>query len=191
MDTPLGMRRSRVKLGSLEYSFRQLSLGEISTSMACCNRSERLTAALRKAAMESEALRRRTLSRPAVKEGAATAAMSAMMQTTTSISMRVTPRCEDLPPVMPLITLPAHDVGIDAVAPRLAVGAETDDVGVVAVLAGVFVDVVVAPRILGQVLLNVGTGPGRQIARLFTQRAQTLIVGGEKAGIQLVRGERR
>src|SRR5437870_1564102 len=65
--------------------------GEMISSIGCCRRSARLTAALRKLATELEAEAIRTLSMPADMEGAETATISAMMVTTTIISIRVTP----------------------------------------------------------------------------------------------------
>src|SRR5271157_671458 len=117
----------------------RFSRTEITTTTACCRRSARLTAALRKPAMESEAVRRRTLSMPAATDGSTTAEMRAMMHTTTSISMSVTPRV--------LRFFPTDDIGIDSIAAGLAVGAIANDVGFVAMQPGVAVHVVVAPGV--------------------------------------------
>src|SRR3974377_2538763 len=44
------------------------------------------------------------------------------------------------------LVLPARDVGVDPIAPRLPIGAQADDVRLVAMLAGVLIQVRMAPR---------------------------------------------
>src|SRR5436305_11784648 len=99
----------------------------MTSSIACCRRSARLTAAFRNVAIESVAETRRTLSTPAEADGNATAAIRPMIATTTIISMSVTPR---------LLALPTDDIGIQSFTAGLAVPTKADDVRLVAMLAG-------------------------------------------------------
>src|SRR5579885_2720447 len=156
------------------------SRAAITISTGCCRRSAWSTAPLRMLDTESVAERIRTLSMPAAMEGYEMPASTPMMLTTTSISMRV----------MPLV-FPADDVGIQSVAARLAVGAIADDVGLVAVFAGVLVNVVVAPGVFRNFLGHVGAVPLIEVGGLHAQRLQPLLVGREGPGIQLVGAERR
>src|SRR5271157_709044 len=160
----------------------RFSRTEITTTTACCRRSARLTAALRKPAMESDAVRRRTLSMPAATDGRTTAEMRAMMHTTTSISISVTPR------VLPVF--PTADVRIDSLAARPAVGAIANHVRIGAMFPRVAVDVVVAPGILGNVRRDVRAGPILHAVRLLAQGAQPLSASGKLPGIHLVGGQR-
>src|ERR1035437_7910565 len=179
---PSGSLSSRVNPGSLEESVRRLSLGEMISSMGCWWRSARFTAAFRKLASESVAETRRTLSRPADTAGKVMPTISPMMATTIIISTRVTPRV--------LLALPTENVGIQPFAARLAVGSEADDIRLVAVLARVLVDVVVRPRIFGDVLGHIGPSPLVQIPRPYAQGLQALLGGGERARVQFVGAQR-
>src|ERR1035437_3550786 len=181
---PSGSLSSRVNPGSLEESVRRLSLGEMISSMGCWWRSARFTAALRKLASESVAEDRRTLSRPADTAGKVMPTISPMIATTIIISTRVTPR----PP--PLLALPTENVGIQPFAAGLAVGAEADDIRLVAVLTRILVHVVMGPRIFGDVLGHVGPSPLVQIPRLDAQRLQALLSRGERARVQFVGAQR-
>src|SRR5690349_15359363 len=103
-----------------------------------------------------------------------------MMVMTTSISTSVMPE-EPLPagrgPEAAMLILPANEVGVEAVAAGLAVCAERSDVGLVTVFTRVFVDVVVAPGIFGNVFGHVGAGPLSRIGGLQAQRLQALFGG--------------
>src|SRR5271157_683859 len=169
---PSGSFSARVNPGSLEYSVRRLSLGEMISSRACWRRSARFTAALRKLASESVAEARRTLSRPAEIAGKEMPAIRPTIATTIIISTRVTPRVGGRGPgawgrgkaaffpwpLTPepwplfLLALPTDNVGIQPFAAGLSVGAQADDIRLVAVLTRILVHVVVAPRILGDLL---------------------------------------
>ena len=63
---------------------------------------------------------------------------------------------------------PTDNVGIDPFAARLSVGAEADDVRLVAVLTGEPVDIVDAPRVLGHVLWKIWPVPLRRFRRFQT-----------------------
>src|SRR5580704_15415991 len=101
---------------------------------------------------------------------------------TISASISVTPRS--------LFIAPANDVRIIPIPSRLAVGAERNDVGVFAVIARVFVQVVAPPRIERDILREIGTGPVVHVCRLDTQRLQALPGGRINTGIQLINAER-
>src|SRR5579863_3983468 len=100
-----------------------------------------------------------------------------MMATTTSSSISVKPapaRCAAL-----LVEVPVADVGIDAVAARLAVGSERAQVVRLAVRPGKDVLVLVSPWILADAL-DVAAGLpvlDRGIGRLRDQRGEPLVVG--------------
>src|SRR5947209_5358633 len=153
----------------------------MATSIATCRRSQRVIAAFRNAATELLAEVIRMASSPAVREGETTASMIPMMVTTTSISISVTPR---------RALFPTDDIGIDPFAAGLSIGAQADDIGQVAMLARKLVHVVVAPGILGKLLIQVRTVPLRRIAGLGAQRRQSLLGGGEVAVVELIRAER-
>src|SRR5579863_4201690 len=102
--------------------------------------------------------------------------------TTTSSSMRVTPE---------RLVLPTDDVGIVSVSAGLAVGAIADDVRLVAMLAGIAIDVGVAPRVVGNVFVRVRPLPVLHRLGLLSQGLQTLLGGGIAAGVQFVRSQRR
>src|ERR1035437_5965112 len=150
--------------------------------MGSSRRSARLTAPLRKLATNCVAVDRRTLSMPAEAAGKAMPASKSMIVTTTSISMSVTPRS---------LVLPTDNVGGQPFSARLPVQAVADDVRLVAVLAGEFVDVIVPPRIFRDVLRHVGAGPLIDFLRLDADRRHPLLGGGERARIQLVGSQRR
>src|SRR5215831_13641568 len=98
---------------------------------------------------------------PAETDGAEMAAIMPMTAVTTTISRSVMPR---------LLALPTDNVGIQSIAAGLAISAETDDVRLVAVLAGVPVNIIVAPGVFGNLLRHVGTGPLVQVSRPVSQR---------------------
>src|SRR5262245_22969859 len=105
------------------------------TSTASCLRWHRLTAELRNAATESVAETMRTLSSPALSEGADTPTISPMIATTTTNSSRVMPRRART------LLAPANNIGIKPFAAGLPIAAQADDVWfVIAVLAGILVD---------------------------------------------------
>src|SRR6185295_8220630 len=135
--------------------------------------------------IESEADRRRKVSRPEVTEGKLIPAIRAINATTISASSNVIPRssgadvhvCAGSPdparakgrpawtPAAGLETCPtlfirpALDVGIRTIAARLSVGAQRNNVGFLAVIAGIFVLIRTVPRIHRNVLGHVRTGP--------------------------------
>src|SRR5436190_12830862 len=168
---PSGILSSRVKPGSLVIMTSLFSLMEMMTSMTCWRRSTRLTALLRKLATLSLADAMRTPSSAAIIDGAMTAVTSATIVTTTTISTRVTPAVG----LRPLLRFPTDNVRIQSIAARLTVGAETHDLGLLAVLAGEPVKVIVAPGILGNVHLHVRTVPLTHVIRPDTQRQQALL----------------
>src|SRR5579863_2685550 len=114
-----------------------------------------------------------------------------MMATTTSSSISVKPapaRSSAL-----LVEVPVADVGIDAVAARLAVGSERAQVVRFAVGAREEEQVVVSPWVLADAL-DVAAGLpvlDRGIGRLRGERAEPLLVGGILGVIHVVHGERR
>src|SRR5262249_39338762 len=148
---PSGSFSLRSEPGSLPYIAITLSFTEMTRATGCWRRSARLSAEFRKAATEPVAEERRTLSRPAATEGNEIAIMRPMMATTTSISMRVTPRvlwellfdaeaqrrgakrCLSLRLSASAskggldLLFPTDDIGIDSIAAGLAVGAKADD----------------------------------------------------------------
>src|SRR5260370_37230045 len=105
--------------------------------------------------------------------------------------MRVTPvvvtlRVAARPRGSRLLIFPTDDIGIQSFAAGLAIAAETDDVGLVAVVARELVDVVVAPRIFGNVLRHVWPVPLVGVLRFQAQRLQTLPRGGDYTGVPFV-----
>src|SRR3954469_22017521 len=93
--------------------------------------------------------------------------------TTITISISVTPR----------LLFPARDVGIDSVAARLSIRAVRHDIRLVPMVAGEFVEVRMAPGVVGNIHLQVWSGPLRRVCRRHSQRLQSLLAGGEDAGI--------
>src|SRR5579871_3358530 len=183
MAMPSGIFIWRMKPGSVDSSEIVFSFGAMTISTGCWRRSARSTAAFRMVETESVAERMRTLSIPAATDGYEMPASRPMMVTTTSISMSVMPE-------RPVSIFPADQVGIQAITARLAVSAETDDVGLVTVLAGIFVDVLMAPRIFRNFLGHVRPVPLIEIARLDAQRLQALFGRRERSGVELVGAER-
>src|SRR5579862_7732132 len=131
--------------GSGDRMETALSLTKTKSSMACWRRSARLAAEFIKAATDRAPDERRILSSPASVLGKEMPTIKAMMTSTTIISISVTPATARA-------LFPVDDVGIHTLAAGLAVGAETDDVGFIAVLARVFVNVRVFPRVDRDVL---------------------------------------
>src|SRR5215472_18152801 len=201
MEMPSGSLSLRSEPGSLPYMAIMLSFTETTRATGCWRRSARLSAAFRNAETEPVAEDRRTLSRPAATEGNEIAIMRPMMATTTSISIRVTPRvlwedffdaeaqrrrdkmllalrlCVSASKGNLTLLFPTDDIGIDSIAAGLAVGAKADDVGEVAVIAGEFVDVIVPPRIFRDLFIGVGAAPLSSVRRLDAQRLQALLGG--------------
>ena len=106
--------------------------------------------------MASDAERRRKESTPEASEGKLTATSRETMVTTTSNSISVTPRsrCDIRRSLRSglgrgLIITPTDDVGIISFPAGLAVGAERNDVGLIAVLARIFVEIRTAPGSIG------------------------------------------
>ena len=83
-------------------------------------------------------------------------AMVPMMATTISISSSVTPRWLAL---HFQLSFPADYIGVQVRAAGLAVGAVADDVGLIAMIAGEFIDIGMAPRIVSEILREIGTVP--------------------------------
>src|ERR1700722_620832 len=100
--------------------------------------------------------------------------------TTTSISMRVTPA----------LVFPANDVGIDPISAGLAVGAVTDNVGLVSVITRKTIHVGMVPGIVLDLLLKIRTLPILDVLRPLAQRLQALIGGRENARVQFVGSQR-
>src|SRR5579872_2378371 len=92
---------------------------------------------------------RRSESMPEVMAGKLMPTMSEISATTTSSSMSVTPARSRGPPLI----LPTGDVRIVPISAGLAVQAVAQNVGVIAMLAGIFVQIGTAPGIVFDVLL--------------------------------------
>src|SRR5271157_1366688 len=158
----------------------RFSCGRITTSMGCRRRSTLVTAAFRKPDTELVAVARRTLSRPAEIDGIATPTMSPTMHITTSISSSVMPRRP------PLLAFPTDNIGCKSLSPRLAVLAQRHHIRLVAVIAREFVQVIVTPGVLGNLLGDIRAGPLLHIGRFGAQCLQSLLRGGVSARVQLV-----
>src|SRR5215469_3435856 len=124
------------------------------------------------------------------------AASTPMMTTTTRISISVKPRAPRSPAGLiraaSLGDVPVTDVGINAITAWLSVGPEAEEVVLLAVLAGIRVLIVVAPRVLADPL-NVAAGapvPDRGIVRLARERLQSLLGGRVLGVVQTEHGER-
>src|SRR5215813_10139543 len=136
-------------------------------------------------------------SRPLVVTESTTAAViTPMMVITTRISMSVKPRVRSqrIPTrgARLVADVPVADVGIDTLAARLAIGAEAVEVIFLAVLAGVDVEIVIAPGVLVQVLDVAARLPvlDRGIGRLRDERRQALLAGRVLGVVEPVHGER-
>src|SRR5512143_59094 len=125
--------------------------------------------------IESEADRRRKVSRPAVTDGKLRPAIMATSATTISASSRVMP-------VVVLFIRPALDVGIGPIAAGLSVGAQRNNVGILAVIAGKLVFIRTATEVHRNLLGHVRAGPIGQIAGIDAPRLQTLRRGRVDAG---------
>src|SRR5579863_1616426 len=138
--------------------------------------------------MRSAAVRSRQLSIQTPKRGTTRPSISERMIITTSSSSSVTPSAdaEHLTG-----SLPAFDVGILSVPAWRTVSAVADDVGLVAVIPGEFVDVRAAPRFERNLLGQIRTVPVVGSRRSHAQRLQTLVGGRERPRIELVGGEGR
>ena len=124
---------------------------------------------------------------PEVTDGKLMAAMRPMIATTTISSMSVTPDCDrDLTYWLFQLKISAFD----AISARLAVGAERTDIRFIAVVAGIFVDVGMRPRVVRNILRQVGTIPLRQTLRTNPQRIQSHFGCREGACVELVHSER-
>src|SRR3974390_1812215 len=159
------------------------SRGEIHNSTVLWRRSARSKAVSRNATIESEAERRRSVSRPDAMLGNAIAAMIAISTITIIISSSVTPR--DF-----LFVIPADAIGIIPVAARLPVGPETDYVRFIAVIAGIFVLIRMSPGIHGDVLRQVWPRPLLHALGLNAQSLQSLLGRRINSGVELVGAER-
>src|SRR5579875_3429541 len=187
MRIPRSSSTRRRKPASAETAASVFSLGEITSSTGCWRRSARSAAALIRARIESEAERSRSESSPAATEGNVSPASNAISVTTTIISMSVTPRF----PRRPLLIAPTDDIGIIPLPAGLAVGAQREDVRLIAVLARILIKIGAAPGIQRNILGQIRTRPLRLIVRFDAQRVQALIRGRIGPGIQLVGAQRR
>src|SRR6266852_3686126 len=97
-----------------------------------------------------------------------------MMVITMSISISVMPRWARLSTraASPLLVVPTDDVGIIPFSAGLAIRARRNDVGLVAVIAGKFVEIRVVPGIVRCVLRQVGSGPLIHALRFHAQCVQ-------------------
>src|SRR5579862_2174900 len=123
---------------------------------------------------------------PEVRAGKLMPTMSEMSATTTNSSMSVTPWRSRAP----RLVLPTGDVRIIAVSAGLAIQAVAQNVGIIAMLAGIFVHIGTSPGIVLDVLLQIGPLPVVDIFRFDAQRLQALLGGRVHAGVELVRTER-
>src|SRR5579863_5826038 len=105
--------------------------------------------------------------------------ISEISPTTTTISIRVTTEAGDLE----VLILPPDYVGIVPVSARRAILAIADDVGLVAMIAGIVIDVRMAPRIVSDLLLHIRPLPVLDGLRFVTERLQALLGGWEHAGV--------
>src|SRR6266446_7561555 len=103
---------------------------------------------------------------------------SAMIVITMSISISVMPRC-----ARPLLVVPTDDVGINPFSAGLAIRARRNDVGLVAVIAGKFVEIRVVPGIVRCVLRQVGSGPLIHVLGFHAQCVETHFGVREISGV--------
>src|SRR5580658_1753935 len=190
METPSGICSRRVNPGSLDCISIELSSFEMVISTTCWRRSARLSPASRKLTTLLVAAFKRIESMPEVMAGKLMPTMSEISATTTIISISVTPDSAPLRSRLSLVS-PTDDVGIDPVSAGRSIGAEADDVGLISVITGEVIDVRVTPRIVLDLLLQIGPLPVLNAFGLFTQRRQALFGGGERTCIQLVGPQRR
>src|ERR1017187_7332354 len=141
----------------------RFSWGRTTSSIGCRRRSTRVAAAFRKPATELVAVARRTLSRPAEIDGIVTPMIRPTMHITTSISNSVTPLCP------PLLAFPTDNVGCKSLSARLAILTQRHDIRIVPVIAREFVQVLVTPGVLANLLVNVRAGPLLHPGRLTAQ----------------------
>ena len=78
-----------------------------------------------------------------------------------------------------------------SISAGLAVGAVTDNVGVVTVLSGETIDVGIVPGIGRDLFVGIRPLPVVGVLRFVAQRLQALLGGRIHAGVQLVRSQRR
>src|SRR6185437_14830040 len=81
-----------------------------------------------------------------------------------------------------LLVAPANNVCVVPLSARLPVGSERNNVGLVSVIAGEFVEIRMAPNICGSILRQIRAGPLIDTVRLHAQRVQSHLGGGEIAG---------
>src|SRR5580698_4575584 len=106
--------------------------------------------------------------------------ISEISATTTSISMRVTPADDGR------LILPADDIGIVPVPAGRAICAQADDVGFISVFARIVINIGMFPGVVLELLLEIRPLPVLHSLGLVAQRLQTLLGGGERAGIEFV-----
>src|SRR5205807_5837366 len=126
------------------------------------------------------------------------AEITPMMRTTTRISTSVKPaparRAHPDRMVAALVAeIPVADIGIDAIAPGLAVGPQGVQVVRLAVRAGEYVQIRIPPRILADPLEVAAGLPvlDRGVGGLLHQCREALLGGGILGVVEVVHGERR
>src|SRR5260370_37559543 len=98
------------------------------------------------------------------------------------ISSSGSPRC--------LFISPTGNVGIVPFSAGRAVAAERNDVGLIAMVAWIFVEIRMAPRIERDVLRQIRPGPLRRVLGPHAERVQTHFGGRISSGVELVCAER-
>src|ERR1019366_7823732 len=149
---PSGNSKRRENSRSGEREISTLSFGEIHTSITCWRRLARSIAVLRKLTTVSDTERRRRDSTPAAALGKAMPVTSAISVSTINSSMSVMPARR-------LFVAPTDNVGVVPFSTGLAVGAQRNDVRLISVIAGEFVEIRMAPRVFRRVLRQIRTGP--------------------------------
>src|SRR5512141_1069428 len=103
---------------------------------------------------------------------------SAISVSTIISSMSVTPDR------LRVFVAPTDNVGVVPFSAGLAVGAERNEVGLVSVVTGEFVEIGMAPGVFRRVLRQIRTRPLIHAVRFHAQRVQAQISGGKIPGIQ-------
>src|SRR5580704_11590551 len=181
IEIPSGKSSLRKNPGSVERIHIAFSCFEMVISTTCCRRSARLSPEFTKLTTPLVAALRRRESTPDVKAGKLMPIINVMSSTTTIISTRVTP----------VSVFPTDNVGTVSLAAGLTVGAVADDVGLIAVLAGVVINIRVFPGIDADVFVGIRPLPVVGVLRLDAQRLQALFSGGIDSGIEFVRSQSR
>src|SRR5579884_2091344 len=184
IEMPSGICSLRSKPGSLDRIDTVPSAFDTVTSTTVCRLSARFSPPLMNVTTFCAAEFKRSVSMPEEMDGNAIPINSAISATTTISSSSVTP-------AWVLLRFPTDNVGINSIAAGLAVRAIRDQVGLVAVLAGIFVDVRMPPWIRRDVLLHVWPLPVRHALGRGPQRLQTLLRSRERPHVELIRAQRR